>query len=242
MPVDPPTRLPAPPAELGRLGTSLSWLAAAQGAWPPRVPVLRRTAQLGEGGLAAGIAAADSHADCGADLITVEGPPATVAALVVLCVLLDLEPVVAIGTATAPGWSELVIAVREALPAARSAVGDPERLVDDPVLGHATGLLAQSAARRTPLVLGTSPVLAAAALAADRLAPGARRWWLAASQVPGTAVRRAYADLGLDPLLDLGLTAPGSAALAADLLASAISLTGTQASGHLEPAARTGDP
>lgn len=180
---------------------------------------------IGVGGLPAGVAAADALADAGADLLTLEGPAASTAALVTLCVLLDLEPVVAIGTSAGPDWSARVVAVRDALPAARAALGDPERLVDDPVLGHATGLLAQSAVRRTPVVLGTSPLLAAAALAADRIAPGARAWWHAGSQSPATAVRKAYAELELDPLLDLGLTAPGSAALAADLLVSAIALT-----------------
>jgi nicotinate-nucleotide--dimethylbenzimidazole phosphoribosyltransferase len=224
-PVDPPTRVPAAPRELGRLGAALAWLAGAQGAWPPQVPGSRRAVDLGAGGLAAGTAAADALADSGVDLVTLEGPGASVKALVTLCALLDIEPVVAIGTAAGPGWSDLVVAVRDALPAARSAVGDPQRLVQEPLLGHATGLLAQSAIRRTPVVVGTSPVLLAAALVAERLAPGASAWWLAASQVPGTVARKAYADLELEPLLDLGLTGPGTAALAADLLVSGIALT-----------------
>jgi hypothetical protein len=37
-------------------------------------------------------------------------------------------------------------------------------------------------------------------------------------------VRLAHADLGLDPLLDLGLTLPGAAGLAADLLVGGIRL------------------
>jgi len=128
----------------------------------------------------------------------------------------------------APGWSELVVAVRDALPAARAAIGDPERLADDDVLGNAAGLLAQLASRRTPVVLGPSPLLAAAALVADRIAPGARRWWLAASPGPDSASRRAYAELELEPLLDLGLTVPGAAGLAADLLVGGIDLATRQ--------------
>jgi nicotinate-nucleotide--dimethylbenzimidazole phosphoribosyltransferase len=225
-PVEPPARLDPPPPGLGRLGAALSWLAAAQGGWPPHSPQHRRDIELGDGGLVAGRAAADSLADAGADLLVLEGPPATAAALVVLCALLDVEPVLAVGTAAGPGWAELVVAVRDGLPAARALVGDPEQLVADPVVGHAAGLLAQSAVRRTPVVLGPSPTLAAAALAAERLAPGASRWWLAACKPSSTAVTLAYAELVLDPLLDLGLRVPGGAALAVNLLTSAVGLIG----------------
>ena len=223
MRVDPPARL-SPPPELGRLGVALAWLAGAQGAWPPQVPARRHAVEVTTGGLAAGIAAADALVDSGVDLVTVEGPPADRAALVAFCVLLDVEPVVAVGTAAATGWTELVVAVRDGIPSARGLLGDPERLADDDVFGQATGLLAELAVRRTPVVLGHSPLLAAAALLADRIAPGARRWWLAAAPGQGTAARKAYAELELDPLLDLGLTVRGAAALATDLLVSGIDL------------------
>lgn len=225
MNVPSPQRLAAAPPELGRLGDALHWLAQAQGSWPPHEPRQRRSVELVDGdGLRAGVAEADALADAGVDLLVVEGPAATTPALVVLCALLDVEPVLAVGTAAGPSWAETVVGVRDGLPAARSLVGDPERLVADPLVGHATGLLAQSAVRRTPVVLGTSPVLAAAALAAERIAPSARRWWLAGSQSPSTVVRLAYADLALDPLLDLGLGVPGGAGLAADLLVGGVRL------------------
>jgi nicotinate-nucleotide--dimethylbenzimidazole phosphoribosyltransferase len=224
-PVEQPGRVPVPPAELGRLGTALGWLAAAQGSWPPRPPVRRCHADVGMAGLAGGIAAADALVDGGGDLVTVEGPAAPPAALVALCVLLDIEPIAAIGTrATGHGWSELVVEVRDGLPAARAVLGDPERLAEDAVLGHATGLLAQLAVRRTPAVLGPSALLAAAALLAERIAPGARSWWLLASSPAGTAPQRAYTELGLEPLLDLGITTHGAAGLAADLLVGGIAL------------------
>jgi nicotinate-nucleotide--dimethylbenzimidazole phosphoribosyltransferase len=76
------------------------------------------------------------------------------------------------------------------------------------------------------VILGTSSTLAAAALVADRLAPGARRWWLAASQAPGPAVRLAYTDLALEPMLDLGLRVPGAAAIALDVLSRGIDIAG----------------
>jgi nicotinate-nucleotide--dimethylbenzimidazole phosphoribosyltransferase len=226
MPVEAPTRLPGPPAALGRLGDALGWLARAQGAWPPRPPAAQLAVHLREGtGVAGGIEEADRLADAGVDLLVVDGPTATTAALVVLCALLGVEPVVAVGTAASPDWSERVVAVRDALPAARAAVGDPERLLADPLVGHLAGLLAQSAVRRTPVVLGSSPVVAAAALAAERLAPGARSWWLAAAVSNEPVVRRARADLDLEPLLDLGLDVPGTTGFAADLLVRGISLT-----------------
>jgi nicotinate-nucleotide--dimethylbenzimidazole phosphoribosyltransferase len=114
--------------------------------------------------------------------------------------------------------------VRDGLRAARGLVGDPDRLAADPVLGRVTGLLAQSAVRRTPVVLGGSVVVAAAALVAERLAPDARHWWLAGPTPIGAAAQAAHADLGLEPLLDLGMTAPGGAALAADLLMRGVEL------------------
>lgn len=224
-PVEPPVRLPAPPVGLGRLGEALAWLAQAQGAWPPRPPRHPRTLQLAAGnGLLPGVDEADALADSGVDLLVLEGPPATPAALVLLCALLDLEPVTAVGTAGGPDWAATVVAVRDALPGARSLLGEPARLVEDPLLGRAAGLLAQSAVRRTPVILGASPVLAAAALAAERIAPGARRWWLAGAQSTSTPVRLAYADLVLDPLLDLGLTGSGGATLAAGLIGAATEL------------------
>jgi nicotinate-nucleotide--dimethylbenzimidazole phosphoribosyltransferase len=223
--VQPPTRLPAPPEALGRLGTALGWLAAAQGAWPPRPPAQRRLLHLTAGeGLEAGRAQADALADAGADLLVLDGPGPSPSAYVVLCALLDLEPVRAVGTSTDPGWSELVVAVRDSLHEARLLIGDPEQLVTDPTLGHVTGLLAQSAVRRTPVVLGTSTALAAAALVAERIAPGARRWWLLGMQPPAAVARLAYGDLALEPLLDLGLTQPGGTSIAADLLVGGIEL------------------
>lgn len=224
-PVDAPTSIPDPPTELGRLGSGLGWLARAQGGWPPSSPRQRRDVGIVDGaGFAAACDEADALADSGADLLTLEGPAATAPALVLLCALLDIEPVLAVGTSTGAGWAQLLVAVRDGLPGARALVGDPEQLVTDPVLGRVTGLLAQSAVRRTPVVLGSSPVLAAAALAAERIAPGARRWWLAGSAPTTTAVGLVYAELALDPLLDLGLSMPGAATLAADLLISGIGL------------------
>jgi nicotinate-nucleotide--dimethylbenzimidazole phosphoribosyltransferase len=224
MEVERAPRFPVP-AALGQLGDSLAWLAGTQGAWPPHAPRQRRDLDVVAGeGLAAGLAEADALADAGADLLVLEASGDATAALVVVCALLDLEPVLALGTSTAPGWAEQLVAVRDGLRAARAYVGDPERLAADPVLGRVVGLLAQSAVRRTPVVLSGSAVVAAGALVAERMAPGARHWWLQGSTARSTGARLAFADVGLDPLLDLGITAPGGAALAADLLVRGVEL------------------
>jgi nicotinate-nucleotide--dimethylbenzimidazole phosphoribosyltransferase len=67
-------------------------------------------------------------------------------------------------------------------------------------------------------------VLAAAALVADRLAIDARLWWQAGIAPVSSGAALAFADLTLDPLLELGLGGPGGARLAADLLVSGIEL------------------
>jgi nicotinate-nucleotide--dimethylbenzimidazole phosphoribosyltransferase len=89
------------------------------------------------------------------------------------------------------------------------------------------GLLAQAAVRRTPVLLdGTS--VAAAALAASRLAPGANGWWLAAGRLPEPAAAMVFVELGLEPLLDVGVrVGDGSGALLAlPLLHAAMDLAG----------------
>jgi nicotinate-nucleotide--dimethylbenzimidazole phosphoribosyltransferase len=175
-------------------------------------------------GLAAGRAEADALADAGVDVLVVEASGGVTAAVIVVCALLDLEPVVALGTSTSTGWAAQLVAVRDGLHAARPHIGDPERLAADPVVGRLAGLLAQAAVRRTPVVLGGSPVVAAGALVADRLEPDARHWWLQGTSATTPAARLAFSDAGLEPLLDLGLTVPGGAALALDLLVSGIAL------------------
>ena len=88
------------------------------------------------------------------------------------------------------------------------------------------GLLARSAARRTPALLDGSALTAAAALVAGRLAPGASAWWLAGQSPPLPAARAAHDSAGLVPLLDLRLGLPAGADLALDLLTAATGLAG----------------
>jgi nicotinate-nucleotide--dimethylbenzimidazole phosphoribosyltransferase len=105
------------------------------------------------------------------------------------------------------------VAVRTLLLAARPHLDDPAAMVaalGDPALGRQTGLLAQLAARHTPVLLGGGTDTAAAALLAARLVPGAQRWWIAGSAPVETAGLAALTSLGVTPLLDLGLRTGGA--------------------------------
>lgn len=222
--VAPPALLPDAPAVLGALGPALRRLAELQGAWPPVAPQHSRTLAL-----PAGAAAADAAADEGVDLLLVEADGDPGAALAVLAVLLDVEPVAAVGTAGGPGWAALLGAVRSALPRLRPHAGDPDALLEaagDPALAGLTGALAQAARRRTPVLLGSGVPAVAAALLAERTAPGAGRWLLPGSSSAAPAAQKALAALGLAPVLDLRLPGPGGAVLADRVLRTALELLG----------------
>jgi nicotinate-nucleotide--dimethylbenzimidazole phosphoribosyltransferase len=234
--VEAPATVPCPVRGLGRLGPALAWLASVQGCWPPRAPTTVRRVVLGDsdsdsdrGGRHDGQAQADELADRGCDLLLVGASGDQVAGLVVLAALLDLEPVQAVGTAAGADWARLATGVRDGLRGARMYVGDPDGLLEavgSAPLARLTGLLAQSAARRTPVVLDGSPVVAAAALLAERLAPGAPAWWLAGQVPPAPAARLGLSDLGMTGLLDLGLDLPLGAELALSVLEQAVPLAG----------------
>ena len=225
-----PGPVPSVDPALGRLGTALGWLSSVQGRWPPVAPAAPRGVVVGDGGSREqGQQQADALADGGCDLVLAGAAGDQVPGLVVLAALLDLEPVQAIGTVPRGDWARLAVGVRDGLRDSRMHVGDPEgllRVVGHPPLAQLTGLLAQCAARRTPVVLDGAPVTAAAALLAERLAPGAPAWWLAGQVPPTPAARSGLADLGLTGLLDLGLERPEGAQLAWSVLEQALALPG----------------
>lgn len=228
MTVTAPAAVPAPPRSLGRLGPALSWLASVQGAWPPQLPAQVRTVVVDQAGSREqGQRLADELADAGCDLLLVGSRGDQVAGLVALSALLDLEPVQAVGTSAGGEWARLTTGVRDGLRGARMHVGDPDGLltaVGSGALASCTGLLAQSAVRRTPVLLDGSAVVAAAAVVAERLAPGAPAWWLPGQVPPTPAARQGLADLGLTGLLDLGIGGPEGAELARTLLEQAVTL------------------
>ncbi len=226
--VAPPDLLPDSPGLLGALAPALRRLAELQGHWPPTRPVAARTLPVpGAPSYATGAAAADAAADEGVDLLLVDTDDDAGAALAALSVLLEIEPVAAIGTAGGPGWTALLGAVRGALPGLRPLVGDPAALLaatGAPALAHLTGAVEQAARRRTPVLLGSGPAAVAAALLADRRAPGAGRWLLAGSSGASPATVRALSALGVAPVLDLRLPGAGGAVLADRVLRAALDL------------------
>jgi len=160
--------------------------------------------------IAAGQRIADEEVDAGADLLIAGdmGIGNTTAAAVLVAALTNAEPVAVVGFGTGiddAGWTRKTAAVRDALFRTRLVLPDPVGLLrccGGADLAAMAGFCAQAAVRRTPLLLDGMAVTAAA-LVAERLAPGARQWWQAGhrSTEPGHGL--ALAALELDPILDL---------------------------------------
>lgn len=186
----------------------------------------------------AGRRIADDEVDAGADLLIAGdmGIGNTTAATALIAALIGTEPVAAVGRGTGiddAAWSRKTAAVRDALYRSRDRRGDPVALLaacGGADLAAMAGFCAQAAVRRTPLLLD-GVVVSAAALVADRLAPGARAWWRAGHRSPEPAHALALAELGLEPIVDLGLRlGEGTgAAVALPILRAAVSLLSSMA-------------
>jgi nicotinate-nucleotide--dimethylbenzimidazole phosphoribosyltransferase len=160
--------------------------------------------------IAAGRAIADEEVDAGADLLIAGdmGIGNTTPAAVLVAALTNAEPVAVVGFGTGiddAAWARKTAAVRDALFRSRLVLPDAVGLLrccGGADLAAMAGFCAQAAVRRTPLLLDGMAVTAAA-LVAERLAPGARRWWQAGhrSTEPGHGL--ALAALELEPILDL---------------------------------------
>lgn len=158
----------------------------------------------------AGRRIADEEVDAGADLLIAGdmGIGNTTAATTLIAALTGSEPVAVVGRGTGIddlGWMRKTSAVRDALYRARHLTDDPMGLLR--VCGGAdvaamAGFCAQAALRRTPVLLD-GVVVTAAALVADRLAPGARAWWQAGHRSTEPAHPLALSALQLDPIVDL---------------------------------------
>ena len=173
--------------------------------------------------VAAGMRIADEEVDAGADLLVAGdmGIGNTTAAAVLVAALTNTEPAVVVGFGTGiddAGWARKTAAVRDALFRAWLVLPDPVGLLrccGGADLAAMAGFCAQAAVRRTPLLLDGMAVTAAA-LVAERMAPGARLWWQAGhrSTEPGHGL--ALAALDLDPILDLRMRlGEGTGAVAA---------------------------
>lgn len=160
--------------------------------------------------IAAGRAIADEEVDAGADLLVAGdmGIGNTTAAAVLVAALTNAEPVAAVGFGTGiddAGWARKTAAVRDALFRASRVLPDPVGLLrccGGADLAAMAGFCAQAAVRRTPLLLDGLAVTAAA-LVAERLAPGARRWWQAGHRSTEPGHQLALTALELEPILDL---------------------------------------
>jgi nicotinate-nucleotide--dimethylbenzimidazole phosphoribosyltransferase len=166
---------------------------------------------------------ADEEVDAGADLLIPAslGVGASTPAATLVAAVTRTEPVAVVGRGSGiddDGWMRKAAAVRDALRRAKPHAGDPVallRVAGGADLAVLAGFCAQAAIRRTPVLLD-GVVVGAAALLADRMAPGAKDWWLAAQRSPEPAMGIVLDRLSLDPLLDLGVrVGDGSGALAA---------------------------
>lgn len=173
-----------------------------------------------ETALALGRRIADEEVDAGADLLVVGdmGIGNTTVAAALIAALSGTEPVVVVGRGTGiddARWMTKTAVIRDALRRLRRAIaaegGGPTsplralQIVGGPDVAAMAGFLAQAAVRRTPVLLD-GLIVCAAALTAERLAPGARRWWLPATRSPEPAQAIAIDSLDLgEPLLDLDL-------------------------------------
>ncbi|MBU3707242.1 MAG: nicotinate-nucleotide--dimethylbenzimidazole phosphoribosyltransferase [Mycobacterium sp.] len=181
---------------------------------------------------------ADEEVDAGADLLIAGdmGIGNTTAATALVAALTGVEPVVAVGRGTGiddGAWSRKTAAVRDALYRARAVRDDPLALLaacGGADLAAMAGFCAQAAMRRTPVLLD-GLVVTAAALVAERMAPGAKSWWQAGTRSPEPAHDHALTELGLEPIVDLGLRlGEGTGAtLALPVLRAAVAALGEMA-------------
>ena len=158
----------------------------------------------------AGRRIADEEVDSGADLLIAGdmGIGNTTAATTLIAALTGSEPVAVVGRGTGiddAGWARKTAAIRDALYRTRALSADPVgllRVCGGADLAAMAGFCAQAAVRRTPVLLD-GVVVSAAALVADRLAPGARQWWQAGHRSTEPAHTLALRQLELEPIIDM---------------------------------------
>lgn len=167
----------------------------------------------------AGAALVDREVDSGCDLLLLAAPASeAVPATVAIAAFTGEEPVRALGfdaNLADDEWVRRAVAVRDGLRRI-DTVGDLDGALDslgDPALATATGIVAQAAQRRTPIVLDGLTALAAAVLVGHFGALDPQCCLIAATdRRPAAAM--AGRVLGLTPVLDLGRpTGDGVAAL-----------------------------
>jgi nicotinate-nucleotide--dimethylbenzimidazole phosphoribosyltransferase len=196
------------------------------------------TQEEAEAAVNAGRAFADEEVDSGADLLIAGdmGIGNTTPSAVLIAALTGSEPVAVVGRGTGiddDAWMRKTAAIRDALRRARKVVHDPVELLrtaGGADLAALAGFLAQAAVRRTPVLLD-GVVVGAAAMVAEELAPGARRWWLAGHRSAEPAAALVLDHLDLTPVLNLTMRlGEGSGALTAlPVVTAAIRVLGEMA-------------
>lgn len=170
------------------------------------------TAEEAQAALALGAQLADEEIAAGVDVLIAGdmGIGNTTPASAIIGVLTSAPAMAVTGRGTGVDDATLArkrAAVSAAIQRGQQAAHDPVTLlarIGSPDIAAMAGLLARAAARGCPVILD-GIVSCCAALLAERAAPGARRWWIAGHRSTEPAATLALDDLGLVPLLDLGL-------------------------------------
>ncbi|TML87997.1 MAG: nicotinate-nucleotide--dimethylbenzimidazole phosphoribosyltransferase [Actinobacteria bacterium] len=189
-------------------------------------------------GIVAGIELADELAADGVDLLGIGemGIGNTTSASALAAVLLGVDAASVCGRGTGlddDGLARKVETIRRALALQAPDTADPLGVlaaVGGFEIAVLAGLVLGAAANRLPVLLDGF-ITGAAALVAVRLAPAAAGSLIAAHRSPEPGHAPILAELGLDPLLDLGLRlGEGSgAALALPIVAASLAVLGEMA-------------
>jgi nicotinate-nucleotide--dimethylbenzimidazole phosphoribosyltransferase len=162
--------------------------------------------------LALGSKLAADLAAGGADLLIAGdmGIGNTTAAAALVGLLAGLEPAEVVGRGTGIDdltWRRKLAVVREAMRRGRRHVADPVRLLSvcgAPDLAATTGFLLGAAAAGVPVLLD-GVISATCALVGQQICQSAPGWWQASHRSTEPAAVAALAQLGKEPLLDLGM-------------------------------------
>ncbi len=160
----------------------------------------------------AGMAIADEEIDAGADILLTGdmGIGNTTPAAVIVALLTGSDAVAVTGRGTGvddEAWMRKAAAVRDSMRHSRPHLSDPLDLLawcGGADFAAMTGMLLQSAARRTPVLLD-GLVSGACALVAHRVAFRASSWWQAGHRSVEPAHHLALRKLQLEPIVDFGL-------------------------------------
>ena len=166
-----------------------------------------------EKAIALGGAVADQEIDAGADLLIVAsvGAGSSTCAATLISVLTAVEPIRCVGRGSGIGdaaWMRKASIVRDARRRGwphRSEPLDLLRVVGGADVAAMVGFALHAAARRTPVLLD-GVLTAAAALVAASVQPRIPRWQQVPQLTPEPAQRLAANQLGLVPIVDLGLS------------------------------------